>query len=92
MSKYPLNQILYGPPGTGKTYRTKDIALNILGVNTQDLSREAINDYFTQNVDKDNIVFTTFHQSMSYEDFVEGIKPVVGSEGLTYEVVPGILK
>ncbi|WP_282050226.1 AAA family ATPase [Maribacter aquivivus] len=92
MSKYPLNQILYGPPGTGKTYRTKDIALNILGVNTQDLSREAINDYFTNNVDQGNIVFTTFHQSMSYEDFVEGIKPVVGSEGLTYEVVPGIFK
>ncbi|WP_289846869.1 AAA family ATPase [Maribacter dokdonensis] len=89
---FPLNQILYGPPGTGKTYRTKDIALNILGVDTQDLSREVINDYFTQNVDKGNIVFTTFHQSMSYEDFVEGIKPVVGSEGLTYEVVPGIFK
>jgi len=92
MSKYPLNQILYGPPGTGKTYRTKDLALHILGVQTQDLSRKEINDCFTKNINEGNIVFTTFHQSMSYEDFVEGIKPVVGSEGLTYEVVPGIFK
>ena len=90
--KFPLNQILYGPPGTGKTYQTKDKALNILGIDTQNLSRDEIKHLFAKNLEEGRIVFTTFHQSMSYEDFVEGIKPVVGKEGLTYEVVPGIFK
>ncbi len=39
--------------------------------------------------------FTTFHQSFSYEDFIEGIKPVLDGEGdgeVRYEIVPGIFK
>ncbi|OWW25490.1 hypothetical protein B4Q04_07695 [Zobellia sp. OII3] len=87
-----LNTIFYGPPGTGKTYRTKDKALNILGVDTQGLEREDVKELFAKKVEEGRIVFTTFHQSMSYEDFVEGIKPVVGNDGLGYEVVPGIFK
>lgn len=73
---YPLNQILYGPPGTGKTYNTINKALEIIGENTKDKSRQDIKKVFENKMKEGQIVFTTFHQSMSYEDFIEGIKPV----------------
>ena len=35
----------------------------------------------------------TFHQNVAYEDFIEGIRPVLGEEGtLRYEMRPGIFK
>ena len=38
--------------------------------------------------------FVTFHQSYSYEDFVEGIRPETAnsSEGITYRVKPGVFR
>ncbi|MBE9030100.1 AAA family ATPase [filamentous cyanobacterium LEGE 11480] len=39
--------------------------------------------------------FVTFHQSYSYEEFVEGMRPIMGQEGETavqYEVKPGIFR
>lgn len=97
MNNYPLNQILYGPPGTGKTFNTINHALNIADPDFQKerKSRKEIKERFDQLVDQGQILFTTFHQSMSYEDFIEGIKPVNNeSEGglLTYEIQPGIFK
>ncbi len=72
----PLNQILYGPPGTGKTYNTINMALNILGEEIEGNSRKDIKERFDELMKEGQIMFTTFHQSMSYEDFIEGIKPV----------------
>lgn len=91
----PLNQILYGPPGTGKTYNTINKALAILGesdiLETGD--RELIKKKFDEYVALGQVVFTTFHQSMSYEDFIEGIKPHTSEEGkVVYEVEDGIFK
>lgn len=87
----PLNQILYGPPGTGKTFITKNKALALIGVDVKTLSREAINKEFEKYCKERRIVFTTFHQSMSYEDFIEGIKPETNDEGqVEYDVQPGI--
>jgi len=90
---FPLNQILYGPPGTGKTYYTLSLALKILGHPLIESREEQIKAYEKERKEG-KIVFTTFHQSMSYEDFVEGIKPVLDDEtsDLGYEIKDGILK
>lgn len=98
--KIPLNQILYGPPGTGKTYNTVNKALEIIDPEfnlSQD--RKIVKDEFDKYVEKGQIVFTTFHQSMSYEDFVEGIKPELNKETeegveskIHYEIRNGIFK
>ena len=91
---YPLNQILYGPPGTGKTYTTINRALEILEEETHGVSREDLKGKFDEYIENGQIVFTTFHQSMSYEDFIEGIKPetVDSPGGIEYIVKPGIFK
>ena len=91
---HPSNQILYGPPGTGKTYRSIELALDILGIETKNLSREEIVDEYEKQRKQGKIAFTTFHQSMSYEDFIEGIKPVLDDvdNDLLYEIKDGILK
>ncbi|MBT0820440.1 AAA family ATPase [Campylobacter lari] len=90
----PLNQIFYGPPGTGKTYRTIDKALEILGENLED--RDDKKAKFDEYVKNRQIVFTTFHQSYGYEEFVEGIKPRINSEEnskeIEYEIKDGIFK
>jgi len=94
-TKSALNTILYGPPGTGKTYNTVNKALEILGVNIKGKGRKEIKDEFDKRVLAGEIVFTTFHQSMSYEDFIEGIKPVspnAEDSFLKYEVEPGLFK
>ncbi|EKH5487918.1 AAA family ATPase [Campylobacter jejuni] len=89
----PLNQILYGSPGTGKTYHTIDKALEILGENLE--SRDEKKAKFDEYVKNGQIVFTTFHQSYGYEEFVEGIKPSLNSDEnsqINYKVKDGIFK
>ena len=98
-TNHPLNLILFGPPGTGKTYNSINMAVQIadpefmrkdLG---RSVTREDITSRYKELVDEGRIVFATFHQSMCYEDFIEGIKPVTRADGtISYEVVPGIFK
>ncbi|MDA0697782.1 MAG: hypothetical protein O2793_15450, partial [Proteobacteria bacterium] len=73
-TEYSLNQILFGAPGTGKTFNTKRIAVEVINGN-KERTREKINEEYKELVNAQQIVFTTFHQSLSYEDFIEGIKP-----------------
>ncbi|EHO7285023.1 AAA family ATPase [Campylobacter jejuni] len=91
-----LNQILYGPPGTGKTYHTIDKALEILGENLESRDRDEKKAKFDEYVKDGQIVFTTFHQSYGYEEFVEGIKPIIdndeNSQEVKYDVKDGIFK
>lgn len=88
----PLNQILYGPPGTGKTYNTVNYAIDILDHNSPNLKWEEKKKRFDELRNEGRIVFTTFHQSMCYEDFVEGIKPKIENGNVVYNVVDGIFK
>lgn len=89
--KTPLNQILFGAPGTGKTYNTKRVAVEIIN-GEKSRTREEINVEYENLVNAKQIVFTTFHQSLSYEDFIEGIKPETSDGNVTYEVKDGIFK
>lgn len=92
----PLNQILYGPPGTGKTYQTINHALSIienrsleeLAIEDRQSLRKRFNDYVGQG----QIAFISFHQSYSYEDFVEGIKPGINQGQVVYGIEDGIFK
>ena len=90
--KMKLNQILYGPPGTGKTYKTKELAVNIV-LGKKERTRDEILTLYDDLVNKEKVCFTTFHQSMSYEDFVEGIKPETNeNDEVVYSVQDGIFK
>ena len=78
---FPLNQILYGPPGTGKTYNTVLKAMSIIdNTKYKDVSDEKYSELktrFDEYKQAGQIEFVTFHQSYSYEEFVEGIKPYI---------------
>ena len=93
---FPLNQILYGAPGTGKTYTTKKLAIEIIDgkeyLDSTEEDRDIILARYNELALANQIHFTTFHQSMSYEDFIEGIKPDTIDNRVTYEVKDGIFK
>lgn len=88
----PLNLILYGPPGTGKTYHTIEKAVDIIDGVDSSRSHDAAKKLFEKYKKEGRIVFTTFHQSMCYEDFIEGIKPVLDDSSLSYKIEDGIFK
>lgn len=100
--KNPLNTILYGAPGTGKTYSTIIKAMEIIDDTKYDNIDEAkykeLHARFKELKNQGQVEFITFHQSMSYEEFVEGIKPVLQDESdtehadLRYKIESGIFK
>jgi 5-methylcytosine-specific restriction enzyme B len=94
-SGVPLNLIMYGPPGTGKTFRTIDKALEILDpayLRQKASNRQALKERFDYFAEAGHVRFVTFHQSFSYEDFVEGIRADSDGGILRYRVADGIFK
>lgn len=91
-----LNTILYGPPGTGKTYNSVNYAVAIIeGKNIDEVEKQDYADVkkrFNELISKKQISFVTFHQSFSYEDFIEGIKPNLDDDDLKYHLEDGIFK
>jgi len=99
MISMPLNSILFGPPGTGKTYNAINHAVSIIEDKSvhsvQDEDHDEVLQRYNLYRDNGRIEFTSFHQSMSYEDFIEGIKPIMGEEetgDVRYEIRDGIFK
>ena len=98
-----LNKIFYGPPGTGKTYHTLNAALQILDPECYEKNKEQGNkeqrkklrERYEQLKKEGQIAFVTFHQSFGYEEFVEGIRPLMGEDSkkqILYEIKNGVFK
>ncbi|MBX3476288.1 MAG: AAA family ATPase [Brevundimonas sp.] len=94
-----MNLILYGPPGTGKTFATAGEAVKLCSPQVDPDDRPAVEAEYRRLVDARQVEFVTFHQSYSYEDFVEGLRPPFSSKdgdgddeksGFRLEVSPGV--
>jgi len=91
------NLVLYGPPGTGKTFATTRAALKLVldpsVVETMTFETAAMQFRLLQQ--EGRIEMVTFHQAYGYEEFVEGLRPVLGDESggdVHYELHPGVFK
>lgn len=94
---FPLNTILYGAPGTGKTYALTNKAIEIIENKPEsdisDDNRADLINKQNQFVREGRLVFTTFHQNYSYEDFIQGLRPITGNDGsVSFKEVDGVFK
>ncbi|OCH40713.1 McrB family protein [Aliivibrio fischeri] len=88
----PLNQILYGPPGTGKTYHTMESAVKAAEPAFTWANRDELKAEYARLVADKRIRFVTFHQSYSYEEFVEGLSAKTEGNQIAYYEKDGIFK
>jgi 5-methylcytosine-specific restriction protein B len=94
------NHIFFGPPGTGKTYKTTERALDWCGYDPSGLSQGEMRTDFENLLERGRVGFVTFHQSYGYEEFVEGIRPVIHRKSgitntdsaMSYQYVDGAFK
>lgn len=89
------NIVLYGAPGTGKTHSIPEYVVRLCcpTFNANHAERSQIVAIYNQLKEEGRIAFTTFHQSMDYEDWVEGLRPVVTDNNqVGYNIESGIFK
>ncbi len=94
--EFDKNLILYGPPGTGKTYNSVIYAVAICDGKPLDELTDyaAVMSRYNELKKAGRISFTTFHQSYGYEEFIEGIKPIIdeNKQDIGYTIEPGVFK
>ncbi len=84
--------VVQGAPGTGKTYLTAELAVRLCSPDFGDFdNRGKLMNEYRRLIDEGRIAFTTFHQSLDYEEFVEGLRPVEGEAGVRFEPQAGML-
>lgn len=88
------NIVLYGAPGTGKTFDVPELVVRLCDpdFDVSGADRDELMEHYNKLKHDRRVAFTTFHQSMDYEDWVEGLKPVIEDEKVTYKVEDGIFK
>lgn len=88
------NLVLYGAPGTGKTYDIPEYVVRLCkpDFDADSADRNELMKHYNQLKQEKRVVFTTFHQSMDYEDWMEGLRPVAEDNQVTYEIENGIFK
>lgn len=88
------NIVLQGAPGTGKTYQVPELVVRLCEpeFDANNATREELMAIYNRLKEEKRVMFTTFHQSMDYEDWVEGLRPVVDNGQVTYEIESGIFK
>ena len=88
------NIVLQGAPGTGKTYCVPELVVRLCSpeFDAENATREELMAEYNQLKNDRRVMFTTFHQSMDYEDWLEGLRPVVENNHVSYEIEPGIFK
>lgn len=88
------NVILQGAPGTGKTYRIPELVVRLCEpeFDANNATRKELMSVYDRLKEEKRVMFTTFHQSMDYEDWLEGLRPVLENDQVTYKIEPGIFK